>query len=779
MQETEEKPVKKKKLKRFTRWVWVLFIIGAIGLPFYIWSVSSNLFDLYGELPSYSQLENPKQNLSSLLYSADGVVLGSYYRDNRNPVTYDELGPNLINALLAAEDIRFENHSGIDLESMGRVAFGVLTFNPKGGGSTISQQLAKQLFSTRVISDDEKGKLEGINHFLDQLIYKTKEWILAVRLERSYTKKEIMAMYYNTVEFSNNAHGIMSASKTYFNKLPSELTVPEAAVLAGMQKQVDGYRPDKYPERSKWRRNVVMSQMVKYGLLEQEAYDTLKGKDIVLDFEAQDHLSGQAQYFREEVKKDLLALGKEYGFDPYGDGVRVYATIDSRMQTYAERALDSTMRQVQRNFLNSLKEEDGTMREPWIDNDGRVIKDFIEDQVLPRTSRYRNLVKTYGEDSDSVDYYLNKEVPMKVFSWSGEIDTLLSPLDSIKYYKQFLHSGFMAIDPHNGEIKAWVGGINYKHFQYDHVRHGKRQPGSLFKPLVYAKAVEMGWSPCDKFKDLATTVNIPGYEAWTPKNSDLEGYTGKTMHLKTALARSVNSISARVIEKVKPDNAVDMVERLGIQSKIRPFPSMVLGTQDVSLHEIVGAYGTFVNKGTYIEPHFITRIEDRFGNVLYSKVPQKKKGINEQTAYVMLNMLQETVEVGSGQRLKWEYGLIKSPSDSNQVGAKTGTTQNASDGWFVTVTKDLVAGAWVGGDDRAIHFRNWVQGQGARTALPIVGRFFEKVYKDTLLNLDRGPFPKPENLRINLECVPIDQSFLDMDTTARDSVIFEEDIYRP
>ena len=367
---------------------------------------------------------------------------------------------------------------------------------------------------------------------------------------------------------------------------------------------------------------------------------------------------------------------------------------------------------------------------------------------------------------------------MKIFSWQGDIDTVMSPLDSIKYYKHFLHSGFMAADPHTGAIKAWVGGINFKHFKYEHVRHGKRQPGSLFKPLVYAKAVEVGWSPCDKFQDFSTTVEIKGYEKWTPKNSDNSGYTGATMHLKTALARSVNSISAQVIQRVNPVNAVDMVKRLGVQSRIQPFPSMVLGTQDVSLHEVVGAYGTFVNKGTYIEPHFITRIEDRFGNVIYSKVPQKKTGISEQTAYVMLNMLQETVNVGSGQRLKWEYQLL-TPQDSNQVGAKTGTTQNASDGWFMGVTKDLVAGAWVGGDDRAIHFKNWVQGQGARTALPIVGRFFEKVYKDTLLGITKGPFPKPEKLDFKLDCEPIDQLLIQSDTAARDSVIFDEDIYRP
>ena len=771
MSEAEEKKPGK-KLKRFTRFIWVSFIAGAMGLPLYIWAVSSNMGNLFGELPSYSQLENPKQNLSSLLYSADGIILGSYYRDNRNPVTYEELGPNLINALLAAEDIRFENHSGIDLESMGRVAYGILSFSPKGGGSTISQQLAKQLFSTRVITEDEKGKLEGITGFLDQLIYKTKEWILAVRLEKSYTKEEIMAMYYNTVEFSNNAHGIMSASKVYFNKEPKELSVQEAAVLAGMQKQVNGFRPDKYPERSKERRNVVMSQMVKYGFLERALYDSLKVQDIVLDFKKQNHVTGQAQYFREEVKKDLIRIGKDYGFDLFADGVRVYTTIDSRMQIHAEKAMKMSMDSTQKRFMNSLKGPRNTIREPWIDRDGRPIKNFLEN-AMKRTQRYRSLVKKYGKESDSIEYFLNKPEPMKVFSWKGEIDTLMSPMDSLKYYKHFLHGGFMAMSPHNGQIKAWVGGIDFKYFKYDHVRHGKRQPGSLFKPLVYAKAVENGYSPCEQFKDEAYTVSIKGYESWTPKNSDRTGYTGEEMTLKQALAKSVNSISAKIIDKVKPDNAVDMVKRLGVKSKIEPFPSMVLGTQDVSLHEIVGAYGTFVNKGTHIEPHFITRIEDRFGNILYSKVPEMRTAISPQTAYVMLNMLQETVKIGSGRRLDWEYQLLV-PSDSNQIGAKTGTTQNSSDGWFMAVTKDLVVGAWVGGDDRAIHFRNWADGQGARTALPVVGQFLKMSYDDPDSLMQKGYFPAPEELSIVIDCPTIEAAPKDSLAT-RDEIMFEDE----
>ena len=434
-------------LKKLTIAAWVFFVLAAVGLPTYIWAVSSNANNWFGELPSYSQLENPEQNLTSTLYTSDGVQLGSgYFRDNRNPVTYDELGDNLTNALLAAEDIRFEEHSGIDLESMFRVAYGVLTFNRKGGGSTISQQLAKQLFSTRVVSERDKGGLEGKSRVLDELIYKTKEWILSVRLEKSYTKPEIMAMYYNTVEFGNNAYGIKSAAKTYFNKLPSELTVPEASVLAGMQKGVTTYRPDNNPENSKRRRNIVMSQMVKYGFLDQAVYDTLRPKDIELTLKQQDQNAGLAQYFRGVAGGDLRRLVNNLGYDLYADGLKIYTTIDSRMQAYAEQATDSAMRQLQHRFDTLLSVEDRSL---WIDAKGRDIENFMEENVIPRTKAYRNLVKEYGKKSDSVDYYMNLKKKLSVFSWHGDIDTLMSSVDSIRYYKQFLQSGFMATNPKN------------------------------------------------------------------------------------------------------------------------------------------------------------------------------------------------------------------------------------------------------------------------------------------------------------------------------------------
>lgn len=768
------KLVKKLRLKLVTRIIWVFFILGIIGFPLYLWAVSNNINNWFGELPSYSQLENPDQSLTSTLYTVDGVQLGSgYFRDNRNPVTFDELGENLQQALLAAEDIRFYEHSGIDLPSMFRVAFGVLTFNRRGGGSTISQQLAKNLFSTRVAAAEEKGTLEGKIRALDELIYKTKEWILSVRLEKSYTKEEIMAMYYNTVEFGNNSFGVKSAAKTYFGKLPSELTVEEAAVLAGMQKRVTYYRPDINPENSKRRRNVVLTQMVKYDFIAQTEYDSIKNLEIDLsNFKQQDQNQGLAQYFREEARKELRTLARDLGYDIYGDGLRIYTTIDSRMQKYAEEAMDSAMRPLQARFDSIFLAEERSL---WIDAKGRNMDDFLDDFIVPRLPAYRNLLREFGEDSDSIDHYLNLKKEMTVFAWEGEKDTLFSTMDSLMYYKQFLQAGFISTDPNTGAIRAWVGGVNYKHFKYDHVRLARRQPGSLFKPFVYAAAVEQGYSPCFTFKDEAITIDIPGQdEPWFPQNAEGR-FSGDELTLKLAMAKSVNSITARVMDIVKPEKVVNMAKRLGIQSPIPAYYSIALGTEDVSLEEVIGAYGTFVNKGTNIEPYYISRIEDRFGNEIYRHVPKKKRAVSEDVAHIMLNMMQETVKNGSGGRLYWMYGLVDKDQEKNSIGAKTGTTQNASDGWFVSVTNELVTGAWVGGDDRAIHFSSWPEGQGARTALPIVGLFMQKVYADSTIGFEKTFFERPTDLNMEIDCALFEEIASPTDTT--NTIIFDDDIF--
>jgi len=509
---------------------------------------------------------------------------------------------------------------------------------------------------------------------------------------------------------------------------------------------------------------------VKYDFLAQKAYDTLRLPDIELSLKQQDQNSGLAQYFREVAREDLRELSKELGYDLYADGLKIYTTIDSRMQTYAEHATDSAMSKLQALFDSRLTRDDRSL---WIDSKNRPIDGFLEEQVLPRTSAYRNLVREFGADSDSIDYYMNKPKKLTVFSWKGEIDTVMSSVDSVKYYKQFLQSGFMASDPKTGAIKAWVGGINFGYFKYDHVRYGARQPGSLFKPFVYATAVEQGYSPCYAFKDEAISIDIPFQdEPWSPQNAE-NRFSGKEMTLKQAMANSVNSITARVMDIVKPEKVVAMTKRLGIKSKIPPYYSIALGTENATLHELIGAYGAFANKGVHIEPYYVSRIEDRFGNVIYNEPPRKSRAISEDVAYIMLNMLQETVKSGSGRGLSSTYGLVDSRQQENEIGGKTGTTQNGSDGWFMAITQDLIAGAWVGGDERSIRFTSWIDGQGARTAMPIVGLFMQSVYADSTLGIERSFFDRPAQLNMEIDC----QKFADIVSPSDSTIIYDDEIY--
>jgi penicillin-binding protein 1A len=730
-----------KTYKKIIIAIWSSFFLAILGFLVFIYSISINFNGWYGELPGLKSLENPKSDLSSVLYFADNKEMGKYYRYNRSQVTFEELSPNIVNALIATEDIRYSNHSGIDLYGLGRVFFkSILMFDKSaGGGSTISQQLAKILFRTR--SDLSNGSLNNVP-ILGLVIAKMKEWIVAVKLEKSYTKKEIIAMYLNTFEFGSNAFGIKTASQTFFNTTPNKLTVPEAAVLVGLCKNPNLYSPVYEPENSFQRRNTVLNQMRKYAYIDDTAYDSLSSKPIELDYDVENHNDGLATYFRGVILWDLLAWSKENGYDLYEDGLKIYTTIDSRMQKYAEEAVEEHMK-----YQQELFDEHWDGKAPWRDESGREIKDFLKNEAR-RTEAYSFWKNQLGDDEEKIFKKLKEPKPMTVFSWEGEIDTTFSTFDSIRYYKQFLHAGFMAMNPNNGHIKAWVGGINHKYFKYDHVKQGRRQPGSTFKPLVYAAAIDNGYSPCYEIQDVPVTFEVPGDPpTWTPSNSGGK-FSGETMTLRQAMARSLNSGTAYVMQKVGPQTVVNYAKRLGVESPLQAVPSLCLGTSDVSIYELIGAYSTFVNEGFYTKPFYIERIEDKNGKVLKQFVPKTGEALSSETAYAMLHMLKGSTEISGGTAM----GLDRKLREGNEIGAKTGTTQNYSDGWFVGVTKDIAAGVWVGGDERSIHFRNIGLGQGARMAMPIWEKFMTKVYADESLPVSKGEFKKPSNLSIELDC---------------------------
>jgi penicillin-binding protein 1A len=712
--------------------IWILFLCFLLGFPLYIYSVSIDLFGLFGGMPSLKSIENPENDLSSELISADGVSLGRYFRYNRSQVTYNNLSKDLVNTLLLSEDHRFYSHSGMDFVAYLRVLKGLITFHPAGGGSTITQQLAKNLY-TQNPDMGLDGTLGKLGRHPRRIIQKTKEWIIAYYLEKNFTKEEIIAMYLNTAEFGSNAYGIQVAAETYFNKTPDNLNVQESAVLVGLLQAITRFNPVLNPENSLAKRNEVLGKLYKHKYIQsKQILDSLRSLPIQLDYRVKNQNEGLATYFRSVIGADLSAWCRERGIDLRDSGLKIYTTIDSRLQRYAEEAVTEHMQNLQKNFNAHWQG-----RNPWIDENWKEIPGFLQSRVK-QTDAYKNLVKRYGANSDSVQIMLNLKKPMRIFSWKGERDTLFSSMDSLNYYKRFLHTGFMSMDAGTGAIKAWVGGINHKYFKYDHVRQGKRQHGSTFKAFVYGAAIEAGYNPCLKLYDIAPSFKVSGGN-WTPKNSDGKYGTGELMTLREAMARSVNSITAQLMQKVSPENVVKFAERVGIKSKLDAVPSLCLGVSDVSLYEMVGAYGTFVNEGIFTEPYFITRIEDKNGNVIENFVPKTRQAISEQTAYKMVFMLKGGVEISGGTSVGLGYDLKK----DNEIGGKTGTTDNASDGWYVGVTKDLVSGVWVGGDERSIHYRSWDLGQGSKTARPIWERFMRKVYADETLEYKKGPFKAP------------------------------------
>lgn len=716
-------------------YTWKLFLLGLMVVVGYLVSVEYNIFYLFGSSPSLDRLENPRSDQASELYTADGQLIGKYFRENRSPVGYKQMSPTLINALIATEDIRFYEHAGIDPTAI----FGAVYDNLRGesrGGSTITQQLAKNLYKTR--TDDSRGVLGHIPG-LNIVISKTKEWLTAIKLEQRYTKEEILAMYLNTVDFGSNSFGIQVASKTFFNTSPDSLKPEQAAVLVGLLKAPTYYSPRFNPENSTRRRNTVLAQMAKYDYLTATQADSLSQLPLVLDYKVENHYDGPATYFRGAVADFMKEWCKENGYDLYRDGLKVYTTIDSRIQAHAEAAMDQQMRTLQRRFDNHWKGQN-----PWVDEKNREIPNFIE-ETIKRTDYYKRLKKKHGDNIAAINKELNTPREMKVFTWDNperEKVVTLSPLDSLRYYKRFLHGGMMTMDPFSGEIKAWVGGINYKYFKFDHVKQARRQPGSTFKPFVYVAAIDNGYSPCDKIVDTRITINYVEKgekKSWSPTNADWQ-YTGAPMTLRRGMGKSVNSVTAQLTELVGWETVVDYAHKLGITSPLDKVPSIGLGPSDVSVYEMVGAYSTFPNHGFHTEPRFITRIEDREGNLIEQFVPEQKKVLSEETAFLMMHMLKGGIEEpgGTSQAL-WEYDLWK----GNEIGGKTGTTSNHSDGWFMGVTKDLVTGVWVGGEDRSIHFRTSNLGEGSKTALPVYGLFMERIYKDKDLGYTMGRFPGP------------------------------------
>jgi len=721
----------------FVKRFWLIYSasVTVILLLFLLISIG-----LFGFMPSFEELENPRSNLASEVYSSDNVLLGKYYIENRSNVHYSELSPNLINALIATEDIRFREHSGVDLKAIPRVFFGVLTFSNKGGGSTITQQLAKNLFPR-----------EENPFFLKMVLIKLKEWITAVRLEKNYTKEEIIAMYFNTVSFGSNTYGIKTAAKTYFNKTPGQLNIEESAMLVGMLKAPSMYNPARNYNRAMNRRTVVLNQMRKYDFINREQFDSLKAIPINMkDFQAQDHISGSATYFREYLRGFLNDWVKDHKkpdgtvYNIYKDGLRIYTTINSKMQLYAEEAVKTHLgSDLQNQFFNHWK---GVKNAPFDRNLTQADIDKIMSQSVHRSARYINMKKQNISEEEIMKSF-RKKVKMRVFTWKGEKDTLMTPYDSIRYYKFFLLAGLMSVEPQTGYVRAYVGGINYKYFQYDHVMFSKRQVGSTFKPFLYTLAMQEGeFSPCTMVPNVPVSFPMEDGTVWTPQNADKDR-EGEMVTLKWALANSVNFVSAYLMKRYSPQAVVQIARKMGLTSDIPAVPSICLGTPDLTLYEMTGAMCCFPNKGVYIEPIFITKIEDKNGNIIESFIPKKNEAFNEQTAFLMLSLMKGVVESGTGARIRYKYKL------ENPIAGKTGTTQNNSDGWFMGITPNLVTGVWVGCEDRSVHFRTIVLGQGATMALPIWALYMQKVYADKSLNVPMGDFEKPENpLSVEIDC---------------------------
>lgn len=734
-----------KDINYYKKKFWRIFAYSLLGvLAFFLFAS----WGFFGSMPSFEDLENPDSNLATEIISSDGVVIGKYFKTNRSQLKYSDLPKSLVEALVATEDARFYEHSGIDGRGTLRA---VSSLGTNGGASTLTQQLAKQLFHG-----------EGSKFLPFRIVQKIKEWIIAIRLERQYTKNEILAMYCNVYDFGNYSVGVSSAAQTYFSKDPKDLTMDESAILVGMFKNSGLYNPVRNPEGVKNRRNVVLSQMAKAKMITEAEKERLQALPIALKFKLESHREGTATYFREYLrdymKKWVTENKKPDGsdYDIYKDGLRIYTTIDSRMQQYAEEAVSEHMKNLQQQFFIEMKNNKNA---PFV-NITQAETDRIMMQAMKNSVRWAQM-KEMDKNEDDIIASFKVKTRMRVFTWKGERDTIMTPLDSIRYYKHFLQSGLMAMEPQTGNIKAWVGGINYKYFQYDHVGQGARQVGSTFKPFVYATAIEeLNMSPCDSILDGPFMIHKGRHhvtEDWEPRNSD-NRYRGMVT-LKQGLANSINTVSAKLIDRTGPEAVVDLTRKLGVKTEIPVQPSIALGAVDITVEDMVAAYSTFANQGVYVKPQFLSRIENKSGEVIYEPIPESHDVLNKDIAFAVIKLLEGVTETGSGARLRTQGGgsgdnrwtgypyMFKNP-----IAGKTGTTQNQSDGWFMGMVPNLVTGVWVGCEDRSARFKSLTYGQGATAALPVWAYFMKLCYKDENLQISKSEFERPANLSIKVDC---------------------------
>lgn len=731
---------------RSAAWYKKLLLISVELMMFfllYLFCVDINFLWLFGKSPSMLSISDPQQSEASEIYSADGKIIGKYFKENRMPVDYEEIAPIMVKTLICTEDERFYQHFGIDIQGLFAAARDMAKGHARGA-STISQQLVKNMFKTR--SQYSKGIL-GYVPLVRMVVMKSKEWITAVKIEMFYSKKEILTMYLNTMDFGSNAYGIKTACKTYFNNIPSELTVEQAATLVGLLKATTTYNPRVNPKNSLKRRNVVLENLMTHKIITPAEFDSLKNIPIRLQYKIERNYDGNALYFREAVASTLSDWCEENGVDLYSDGLKIYTTIDTRMQKYAEEAVDKQMRIVQNNFNNHWGKQN-----PWQDEKHQEIVGFIE-TLAKRTSFYKELSQKFPDAPDSVDYYMNKPHKITLFDYKeGKKTYTMSTMDSIRFMERFMHTGFVAMEPQTGYVKAWVGDINFNFWKYDKVL-SKRQPGSTFKLFVYATAFNKGMSPCDYREDkyIDWEVMEKGEpKMWMPHNAN-GVFTGQNLTLKAAFARSINSVAVALAKEVGIRDIIETAYAMGIKTPLHEIPSVSLGSSDVSLLELVNSYCTVVNDGMTHDPVLVTRIEDRDGRVIYENKTEQKQAIPYQTAFLMTQMLRAglTEPMATTQAL-WSFDLFHYDTE---FGGKTGTSSNHSDAWFVGISPNLVGGAWVGGEHRSIHFRTGSLGEGSKTALPIFGYFMEKVLADKNLLKYRGKFPKPkEDITVSYDC---------------------------